>query len=101
MSSLEDGLSVSFSQVKYKDVAPFVGLDPSRRMNDIETFELHRSRIPTDLFKSIMQDIGMTMVQYGPLPEHEHEEATSRFLFPVRIIQSSDCDKIRLVPTDF
>jgi hypothetical protein len=98
--SLEDGLAVSFAQVKYEDVAPFVGLDPYRYLKDIGTFELHRSRIPTTLFKSIIQDMDMMMVQYGPLPEHEHQEATSRFLSPVRMIRSSDYDKPRLLPTD-
>jgi hypothetical protein len=93
MSSLDVGLSVSFSQVTYAKIAKFVGLDPYRRLKDIQTFELHRSRIPTALFKSIVQDMDMMMVQYGPIPDHDHEEATSRFLSPVRIIQHLDCDK--------
>ena len=100
MSSLDEGLSVSFSLVTYRDVAPFVGLDPFRRMRDIQTFELHRSRIPTTLFKSIVQDMDMMMIQYGPPDEHDHEEATSRFLSPVRIIQCLDRDKPRLFPAD-
>jgi len=91
MLPLDQGLSVSFSHVVYSDIAPFVGLDHTRRMKDIETFELHRSRIPTALFKSIAQDMDMMMMQYGPPLEHEHEEATSRFLSPVRIIPSLRC----------
>jgi len=56
-------------------------------MKDIATFELHRSRIPTTLFKSIVQDIDIMLVQYGPPIEHETEEARSRFLSPVSASQ--------------
>jgi hypothetical protein len=45
-------------------------------LRDIGTFELNRSRIPTALFKSIVQDIDMMLVQYGPPTDHETEEAT-------------------------
>jgi hypothetical protein len=85
MSPLEDGLTVSLSRVKFRDVARFVGLDHTRLLRDIGTFELHRSRIPTALFRSIVQDIDMMLVQYGPPTDHETEEATSRFLSPVRM----------------
>jgi hypothetical protein len=64
-------------------MAPFVGLDPYREMHDIKTFHLHRSRIPTALFKSIVQDIDIMVLQYGTQINHETEEATSRFLSPV------------------
>jgi hypothetical protein len=65
-------------------MAPFIGLDPNRKMNDITTFDLYRSRIPTSLFRSIVQDMDVLLSQYGPPIEHETEEATSRFLAPVR-----------------
>jgi len=58
-------------------------------MNDVETFYLHRSRIPTALFKSIMEDIDVMLVQYGPMIEHETEEARSRFLSPVSGVLAS------------
>ncbi|KAF8227578.1 hypothetical protein L208DRAFT_1405158 [Tricholoma matsutake] len=61
-------------------MAPFVGLDPNRKMNDIATFDLHRSRIPTSLFQVHMD---VLLPQYGPAVEHETEEATSRFLAPI------------------
>ena len=76
---------MSFSNVRYEDVAVFVGLDPSRQMKDIGTFDLNRSRIPTAIFKSIVEDMDVMLVQYGPLPDHETEEARSRFLSPVRM----------------
>jgi hypothetical protein len=85
-SSLEKGLDVSFSGVKYDEIALFVGLDPFRFLKDIGTFELHRSRIPTNLLKSILGDMDIMLKQYGPLSAHETEEATSRFLSPVRLI---------------
>jgi hypothetical protein len=81
--SLENGLSVSFSNVQYQGIAPFVGLNPHRNMNDISTFGLYRSRIPTALFRSIVQDMDVLLHQYGPPIEHLTEETTSRFLAPV------------------
>jgi hypothetical protein len=59
-------------------------------MNDIETFGLRRSRIPTGLFKSIVQDIDVMLAQYGPLVEHRTVEATSRLLSPVSTSHFSD-----------
>ena len=56
-------------------------------LTDIATFELHRCRIPTTLFKSIVQDIDIMLVQYGPPIEHKTEEARSRFLPPVSASQ--------------
>jgi hypothetical protein len=53
-------------------------------MKDIATFDLYRSRIPTSLFRAIVQDMDVLLHQYGPPIEHETEEATSRFLAPVR-----------------
>ena len=76
-------MHVSFSEVTYASIAPFVGLEPSRQMKDIKNFDLHRSRIPTALFKSIVQDINPMMIQYGPPDVHETEETRSRFLSPV------------------
>jgi hypothetical protein len=52
-------------------------------MDDIGTFDLHRSRIPTALFESIVQDIDVMMVQYGPPIKHRTAESRSRFLSPV------------------
>jgi hypothetical protein len=87
---LEDRVNFSFSNVKYGQIAPLVGLEPSRIMNDIETFGLHRSRIPTKLFKLIVEDIDVMLVQYGPPIEHETEVARSRFLSPVSASHFSD-----------
>jgi len=79
-------VGVSFSKVTYDDVAPHVGLQPWNELQDIETFRLHRSRIPTNVFKAIVTDLDVMLMQYGPLPEHETEEARSRFFSPVRVI---------------
>lgn len=80
-------LNVSSSNVKYAAIAPFVGLGSDYGMADIKTFELCRSRIPTALFKSIVQEIDIMLVEYGPPIEHETEQARSRFLSPVSASQ--------------
>ena len=67
----------------YVEVAPLVGLDPPKFLTDIRTFDIHRSRIPTDLFKSIVTDIDVMLMKYGPPPMHMTEEAGSRFFSPV------------------
>ena len=82
-----DRVHVSFSEATYASIAPFVGLEPSRQMKDIKNFDLHRSRIPTALFESIVQDINLMMIQYGPPDVHETEETRSRFLSPVSVSQ--------------
>jgi len=79
----EHGAGVSFSNVTYAQVAPHVGLEYWNELTDIETFELHRSRVPTDVFKSIVMDIDVMLMQYGSPPEHRTEEARSRFFSPV------------------
>ncbi|KAF8332067.1 uncharacterized protein EI90DRAFT_3123141 [Cantharellus anzutake] len=79
----EHGVGVGFSKVTYDDVAPLVGLEPWNALKDIGTFEIHRSRIPTDLFKSIVMDIDILLMQHGPPHEHKTEEARSRFFSPI------------------
>ncbi|EDR01183.1 uncharacterized protein LACBIDRAFT_333536 [Laccaria bicolor S238N-H82] len=79
----ERGTGASFSKVTYARVAPLVGLVPGKELSDIGTFEIHRSRIPTQLFKSIVTDMDVMLMQYGAPPEHKTEEATSRFFSPV------------------
>jgi len=77
------GLAISFSKVKYNQIAPLVGLEPNLRIRDAPTFEMHRARIPNALFKDIIGDIEIAMKQYGPPIDHKNEEARSRFLAPV------------------
>ncbi len=64
-------------------MAPFVGLQPHHMMRDMVKFEIHRSRIPTTLFKSIVEDMDIMLVQYGPPIEHRTVEAKSQFVSPV------------------
>jgi hypothetical protein len=64
-------------------IVSFVGLEASLKMNNIKTFKLKCSHIPMVLFKSIVRDIDIMLVQYGPLIEHKMEEARSQFLSPV------------------
>ena len=79
----EQGLNISFSNVKYIDIAPFIGLDPIRNLGDAPSFTLRRSRIPTALFRDIVGDMDVLLIQYGSMQSHTMEEARSRFLAPV------------------
>ena len=81
---VEKGLNISFSKVKYRDIAPRVGLDPFLGGRDMKTFKIYRARIPTSLFKEIVEDIDIAMNQYGEPVDHNNEEARSRCLAPVR-----------------
>ena len=83
MGLLAKGLDVSFSKVTYRDIAPRVGLDNLLKGNDMHTFDIHRARIPTPLFKAIVEDLGIVMNQYGEPRDHKNEAARSRFLAPV------------------
>jgi hypothetical protein len=79
----EKALNVSFSKVKYRDIAPLVGLDPYGAGGDMTTFNLYRARMPTSLFKKIIQNLETQLKEYGEPNDHENEEARSRYLAPV------------------
>ena len=49
-------MGVSSSNVTFAQVAPRVGLQPYNELQDIQTFDFHRSRVPTSLFKEIVMD---------------------------------------------
>ena len=75
--------NTSSSTVKYMEVAPLVNLDPAREFNDCPRYHQPRSRILTALFKEIVKDIDLILLQYGPGQCHRSEEARSKFLAPV------------------
>ena len=81
----EKGLNVSFSNVKFIDIAPFVNLDYIRNLGDALLFDLRRSRTPTELFKDIVSDMDVLLIWYGTLQSHT-TQARSRFLAPVSIL---------------
>ena len=85
-NALEKGLDVSFSRITYKDIASHVGLDPLRGGDDAPIFPMGRARIPLSLFRQVVQDVDLTMKQYGKPVQHDNGEARSRFLAPVRSI---------------
>ena len=65
-------MEASFST--YAEMADRVGLrEELPALQDIQTFELHRSHISAELFKSIIMDMDIMLMQYGPLPEHKTE----------------------------
>jgi hypothetical protein len=80
---LEKGLNVNFSKVPYGDIASQFGLDPLLEGADMKTFEIHRARIPTSMFKAIMEDVSVIMEQYGERVGDQNAEARSRYLAPV------------------
>ncbi|KIL59239.1 hypothetical protein M378DRAFT_1068410 [Amanita muscaria Koide BX008] len=82
-SLMEKGSNVGFSNIKYLDIAPFVGLDPLWNLSDAPLFLLRRSRIPTALFRDIVMDMDVLLTQYGNFENHTTEEARSRFLAPI------------------
>ena len=84
---MEKGLNVSFSLVKFYDIARFVGLDRHAALRDIDNFKLHRYRIPTALFKAMVNDMDLMFMR---LTEHQTKEASSRFIAPVRASYSLD-----------
>ena|ERR1700691_1359029 len=83
MILVDKGLNVSFSKVKYRDIAPRVGLKFELAGKDMPTFDMHCARIPSSLFKDIIGDLQVIMKQYGEPARHKNEEARSRFHAPV------------------
>ncbi|RMZ82040.1 hypothetical protein DV736_g6643, partial [Chaetothyriales sp. CBS 134916] len=75
-----NNLDVSFSKVKYEDIAPKLGLRPSLRGNDIPNFEMSGARLPSSVFSQILADLQLFSFQYGPPSMHINEEARGRFL---------------------
>ncbi|KAI9769791.1 MAG: hypothetical protein M1840_003785 [Geoglossum simile] len=76
----DNDLEVSFSRVRYKDIAPKIGLQPYSDGLDIPTFPIFRARLSNDLFRKILEDIQLFTFQYRPLSLHDTEDARSRFL---------------------
>ena len=79
----EKGPNVSFSEVEYLDIAPRVGLKPTLQGRDMKTFDIHRARILTSLFKEIVEDLDVAMYQYGGPDYHDNVEVMSKYLAPV------------------
>ena len=85
----DKGLYLSFSKVTFYHIAPRVGLQFELAGRDMPTFNIHRARIPSSLFKDIIGDIQIIMKQYGEPIRHKNEAARSRFLAPVSARLSS------------
>jgi len=101
ISSVDESLKFSFSQIKFSDIAEYVGLEHEQKLKDLGTFDLYRSRIPTQLFRSIVEDMDLLTIQYGPLPDQRNEETRSRFLAPVRRFLTYTLCKSKPITTDF
>jgi hypothetical protein len=82
--STAEKLKVAFSKVTYKQVAPYVWLNPNGNGQDIRHIDVFRSRVPTNMFAGIMEDVKNALTQYGPLESHDNEETRSRFISSVK-----------------
>lgn len=80
----EHKLDVSFSRVKYIDIAPLVGLEPYYEDNDIKSFAMSRARLPDIVFQQILVELHNLSLQYGTIRQQRNEEARSRFLCAVK-----------------
>jgi len=66
----EHNLNISFSNVKYVDIAPKVGLKPFLEGEDIPTFPMYRARLTNDVFKRIIENLEDLALQYGDMSSH-------------------------------
>ena len=80
MTTVENNLEVSFSKVKYEDIAPKVDLDPILEGDDITLFDMFRARLPNAIFHQIVKDLRVFSAQYGPMGKHKNEEARARYI---------------------
>lgn len=81
-------LNVNFSRVKFRFIAPLVGLDPISRLTDVARFRIKRARIPNQLFGLIASDVQLAVNNYGLPQDHLNEEAQSRLIATVRYSSS-------------
>src|SRR5947207_13728758 len=88
MIYIENNLEVSFSKVKYEDIAPKVGLDPIVEGDDIPLFEMCHCRLTNGTFSQIVRDLRVFSAQYGPMSKHKNEEARARYLSGVSSLES-------------
>ena len=84
ITALENKLDVSFSNVRYRDIAPMVGLAPGKYGKDMVTFGMARARLPDEVFQQILLELEAFSLQYGSRNEQMNEEARSRFLSAVK-----------------
>lgn len=52
-------------------------------MNDAQTFEIARARLPNSVFRRTVEDMNLMIQQYGPPHVQNSEQARSRFLAPL------------------
>jgi hypothetical protein len=80
-------LPVSFSNVKYAEIAPYSWLDPNAQGADIHKLEVFRSRLPIDVFEEIYRDVRKASLQYGRMEYHSNEATWSRYIASVSRIK--------------
>jgi hypothetical protein len=79
LTQLETKVHLSFSNVKYTQIAPIFGPDPTRSGRDIPKFKVQRSFIPKSLFARICSNLDSKEKNYGYLEAHKNEQMRSSF----------------------
>lgn len=79
----KEGVDVSFSNATWNDVAGLVGLNPQKRLRDVETFPVYRATLPQSTHDQIIQGVYRAALQYGTPIEYQTEKATMWFLIPI------------------
>jgi hypothetical protein len=80
-------MRAEFTGVKFQKVCQMVGLNPKFRLGDIPLFEVHRARLPSEVFLEIHNDICGNHKAYDHV--FENEEARFRLFAPVSLRRSS------------
>lgn len=80
---------MSFSKATFQEIAPYAWLDPLAGGQDILHLDTFRSRNPTSEFQEICEDVDKATRLYGPIHTHDDEEARSRFIASVSIINNN------------
>ncbi|EPS43101.1 hypothetical protein H072_2928 [Dactylellina haptotyla CBS 200.50] len=78
--ALEKDLEHIATSLSYSMMAQRVHLDPHAMVGDAPTFQVHRARIRSLDFRSIVQDFETLGNQYGPPADHLSEAGRSRYI---------------------
>lgn len=78
-------LNIGSSRGTWDRVAPSIGLNPQRRLEQVPAFALSRAKLPKTYFDKILNSILCEINCYGPVKDHRNEEIHSRTISPVGV----------------
>ncbi|KAK6334050.1 hypothetical protein TWF696_002554 [Orbilia brochopaga] len=78
--AIERDLEHIATSLSYSMMAQRVHLDPHAMVGDAPTFQVHRARIRSTDFRTIVQDFETLGNQYGPPADHLSEAGRSRYI---------------------